>query len=506
LALSPDGTRLAFLGWDGERTMLYARPLSEFDREPLAGTEGAYGPFFSPDGEWVAFFAGEELKKVPFDGSSSPLSLGPVSLPYYGLWGPDDWIYFRNNEGVQLARISAAGGDIRVLRSRLYAVTDFLPGNRVMGTTFVGDRTEIGTEPMDAAGFTGLGIRGTWPVLIEGNELAFARGGHLFTVAVDPETTQPTGQPRQIVGGIWSDADRQQVSVSRSGIVAYVPGPRENRTRFVFVDRAGNREVLPFDPQEYGMFQLSPDGSKIVVHRPTSVVEEDLWVFDVDRSTVEQISRVGSNFYPAWTVAADAVLGQSCRSGECVAKLFPVGRSGSPTVIVDANVSPSDATTIEGREVVVAGSQAGLIAVFLDGSDRIDTLVTQPASIWGPSVSPDGRFMAYTSNITQQYEVWVEPFPDTGRRWQASLGGGEEPKWSVDGKELIYRLGQRLYAVDVTVAGDEPRFGEPRVVYEGPFYNVFGLSYDVAPDGRFLVLEPAEETGDLREIRVMKGW
>jgi len=388
----------------------------------------------------------------------------------------------------------------------MYQWSDFLPGGQVIGTYLYSSlQFEIGIQTIDKADFKGFDLVGWGPVLVGGSMLLYGRSGALFAAPFDIETSKPKGVATRIIDGIWDAHLQEQFSAAKTGAIAVVLGPQSYLTRLTWVDRKGKKEALRFAPRRYGAFQLSPDGSRVAVSWPTSVQGEDIWILDVARSTSEQLSSDGMNYNPAWTPAGDAVLTRKCKKDDCTVVSTLVGMSRTSETVIDGSMWFSSITK-DGR-IGLATSGADIYSAELDGGGRVDTLLDSPASEWGPSLSPDDRYFAYTSDATQKFEIWVEPFPQTGRRWQASVGGGEEPIWSADGTELFYRYGNTLSVVKVTTTAGSISFSKPSVVYEGEFVNVRGFSYDVGPDGRFLILESVEQPDDLEHIHILSpGW
>jgi len=322
----------------------------------------------------------------------------------------------------------------------------------------------------------------------------------------DPDLGLPYGERTRLVDRVWTAGRRHQFSVSDAGDIAFARGPYGRITKLVWVDRDGQVEPLPFPPRAYANFRISPDGSKIAVSWKTADDDQRLWILDPDpvRPAFDELSGPGSNKWPAWSPDGGEVVFLACLEKDCALSILKVGASTDPRVVARTGAHPGYITP-DGSAVLVSDRET-ILRIALTEQGSVDTLVSASGTALDPSLSPDGRFFGYTSDVTGRFEVYVEPLPQTGDRWPASVGGGEEIIWSRDGSEIYYRYGRRLFAVEIS--SDTPlTFGEPRVIYEGPFSNMDGTSYDVGPDGRPLILVPAEEPDDLDHIHfISREW
>ena len=507
LALSRDGSELVFVGVDNAGvTRLYHRPLDDLEAKPMNDTEGAYGPSFSPDGRWVAFFADGWLKKVGFDGQAA-LELAPVTLPYSNLWLPDDRIRFTNNEGRNLVAVSAGGGSAEPYSS-FGAGSGLGAQLAAVPTSFSDDGTLVG---IDANGYvvigrpndgepTATGILGAYPHLISNSLLVFGDRGVIYGTRLDPATHQPVGQRFRIADRVWTMPHQFAVSVDQT--LAYISGPRPELTRLVWLDRSGRREALPFPPEVYLSMTVSPDGRRVAASWEESSQTSQIWILDPVRATNQQVTEGGYNRAVIWTTDGQSVVYNRCVNDECSIQRSEARANGDQIDIASRLIRPNSAS--RDGQTVFGAAPAAILALDLT-TGLIDTVVASAGAEWGPAISPDGTLLAYTSDRTRQYEIWVETYPTSGKLWQVSVGGGEEPVWSKDGTELFYRYEDRLYGVKVELNDGVPTFLEPELIYEGHFFNIGGRSYDVAPDGRFLILETAEQSEDYEHIHIVRG-
>ncbi|MCK5572224.1 MAG: PD40 domain-containing protein, partial [Bacteroidetes bacterium] len=290
----------------------------------------------------------------------------------------------------------------------------------------------------------------------------------------------------------------------------YAPGLSETRTELVTLDREGNESPLPFPPDIYGTFQYSPDGGRLAISIERT--SRSVYVLDLIRASRTNLTPGGNNhWYPIWTRDGTWVTFSSEQDG-----IWNVFRKradgwGETEQLTDSDVgqtpyswSPDDERLLineEGREF-----GGDLVLVSPEDITAREVFERTDDSEWGPAFSPDGRWIAYTSDEEGQYEVYVKPYPQTGQRWRISTEGGEEPVWSPTRNELYYRFGREWMLVEYSASPDFTP-GAPRVFFEGDYVNVVGRSYDVSPDGeRFLLLKRYGKTEKLTRLNVMTNW
>ena len=519
VALSSDGTRLVF----SANEQLYLRALDETEATPVRGTEGgARSPFFSPDGEWVGFYAGGELKKVAIRGGA-PVRLCDAQNPYGARWGADDTIVF-GQQGLGILRVSADGGTPEVLVS-------------LDGMAEVGHGPQI-LPGANAVLFT-LGERSNWDdaqivvhsletgdrkVLIEGGRdarylptghLVYVLDGTLLAVPFDVRSLELSGGPVPVpvAEGIMtaSPTGAAQFSVSDTGSLVYVGGGGGTERKLVWVDRLGKQEALTAAPRAYNNARISPDGSRVALDVRDQ--EDDIWIWDFARETLTRLTFAsGRERVPIWTPDGKRVVFSSERDGS--ENLYWKAADG--TGVVERLFESESrhfpyAFTPDGSQLLFLelgeGGRLGLLS--LEGSST--PLLATEFSETNASLSPDGRWLAYESNASGESEIYARPFPniDDGQ-WLISTAGGTRPLWGPDGRELFYlsRDG-KLMTVRVQT---EPSFApeNPEVVLEGHNFALGsspGRAYDISPDGkRFLVIqEPVGETART-ELILVQNW
>ena len=514
LALSPDGTHLAYVVERNGTRQLYLRRMDEFEARALGGTEGAIGPFFSPDGQWIGFLTETRIMKVSIRGGA-PQTLTEAGNVYGAAWGPDDVIVFAEREGQLLSMVSADGGEKKFLIGGPVADPEFLPNGRgILLTGFEMFSNHIMLYDLETGDMQRLTEGGSGPHYAPTGHLVYSGDSGVLAVPFDLATMTATGPAVPVLDDVRREANGfSQLAFSTDGSLVYIPGADMGISTPVWVDRNGAEEPIALPPQRYGSFQLSPDGSKValVIFSPTP----DLWLFDFERATPPNRLTVGGNkTTPVWSPDGQQVaFGMVSSSTEGVnAGVFRQGVNGGTVLPMMPDfaswVSPNawaqeDLLAIEAfRE---SDTRTDIWVASLGGSGEPEPFVRTPAVEWGATFSPDGRFIAYTSDESGQFQIYVKPYPPTEARWTISAAYGEEPVWSAAGDEIFYRRGNEWLSVPVQT---DPEFeaGVPQVILKGPYINVPGISYDVAPDAqRFLLLKQQEQRPATR-IHVVANW
>lgn len=525
LALAPDASHFVYVARRGSTTQLYHRQLDQLSVTPLPGTEGAFNPFYSPDGRWVAFFAGSELKKVSVPGGQV-IALAQVDEPMGGVWSRDGRILVGADQGRRPGWISDVGGmfqPIPVMPEVRWRFPQLLPdGEWVLHTGL--DRgvyltslksgralaiTSVGVVPRDSPDVSKLlYAKNPWYTK-SGHILYFSGGdGILMALPFDAENRRVLGAPVPVLQGVRQESETGggQISIADDGTLLYAPGTNAELSVLMWIDRRGRVDTLPFPRAAYGSFDLSPDGRQILIRTVSASGRAELWVLDVDRgSRMRVVTRGVPAHYPRWWPNGKHLI---------FSEFTPVGSAIAPIV----RQLPTDATrrdtlveaaftlvpSPDGGRVAVADwrGEPGLWVLPVDGrAGEPVQLVSSPAAF--PCFSPDGRWLAYTERgLSEVYVISAEP---PHERHKISLAGGEEALWSPRGDQIIYRNRQQWFGVDVSTRNGF-RAGRPRLLFEGPYLNVPGWSHAISPDGqRHLVLRgPAEETTD--RLIVVTNW
>jgi serine/threonine-protein kinase len=501
LAFSPDGSRIAFLGVDAQRTLrIFLRLLDRVDPVPVPGTESANQPFFSPDGQWIGFHQDGKLRKVAMAGGSAA-TIAEIGNLQGASWGADDRIVY--SSGNRLWRVSAAGGKPELLAEPdsgagvAYRWPDLLPGGRAVVFTRVADQPVLATLSLSDRKITELGQPGMSPRYVDGGFLAFVQSdGTLFGARFDPRRLRLNNAPEPIAEGIrLGPASVGKLAVSKTGAIAYLVGVTAAQREVVILDRAGRGEPLPLRPERYGNPRFSPDGRRIAVAviQPGPALTSDIWTWDIARGTMSRLTFDSSSGFPEWSPDGRRIhftrrLGQG-RTG--MLWVASDGSGISDTLLVRTSFGFGGRLTPDGRHFVFqefegavsggASSNSNVWIAPVDTPEAARPLLQNRFNEGNPAISPDGQWLAYQSNESGASEIYVRRLYGRGGRVQVSTSGGINPRWSRNPLELIYRTrSDSLYAVPVQ-PGPELTLGEPRALF------ALGSSltdYDIHPDGR----------------------
>ena len=524
VAISPDGRQIALVASDGRSKRLFVRELAGLHARPLPGTEGAVGPFFSPDGDWIGFFADGRLKKVATSGGP-PVSLADAALARGAAWGPDGTMLFTSAPGTGLWQVPAAGGEQSPLTAldlagdeRTHRFPSFMPGGRRVHFTI-----RRGTQPTFADAHVALldldnGTHrvvlggGTQPIPLPTGQLLFARGDVIQAVPIDDDG-RPAGDPVAVLDDVMFDPSTgaTQYHVSETGTLVYLEGGAWAARRRIHLRGPGGDRVVIDEPGAYRSPRLAPDGRRVAV-----VVEganDDIWIHDLEAGTARRLTfAAGSNIAPVWSPDGGTLIFASNRQGRY--NLYRKDASGGAASRVTTSTSIQFPGSWHPTGEVVAftevaeGSGSDIRVVAADGTRPAEPFSAQSYNEYGPAFSPDGRWLAYTSDESGQDEIYLQPYPATGEKEQVSVDGGVQPQWSPDGRTLYYRRDSRILAVTIG-AGATPSVSSARPVVEGDFAtgNINPVApYDVHPDGTGLLVAGADQSRPPRAIHVVLDW
>ena len=507
LALTTDGRVLFFVGERNGARAVYRRPVDGYDAEPIPGTEGAEFVFVSPDGMRLGFAAERQLKHMPADGGV-PVAFHEGRVQS-AAWGAGDTVAFVEDRN--LWTIDTNGGQPELIAGgAVYRGQPFfLPGGReVLLSDFSRGmvvRVPLSTgEPEDLA-------RGVAAQFIPTGHLLFRRDKSLWAMPFDSVRGETTSGAVQVLPeAIASSQVLHNYAVSAEGTLVYVPArSTEPVQQLVWVDRDGSEEALALETGSYRIPRLSSDQSRIVFDDccqsrvpPTG----GLWVYDLRAETITRLTfDAMGEFHPLWTP-----------DGERVA-FYTFGRSidlreatggGEVGRVVDGVNPVPQAFSADGESLVYA-DQGDIYVVPVGDSGEPDPLIASPAYEAGGYLSPDGRWIAYASDESGRHEIYVRPFPnvDDGR-WQLSTDGGTEASWALDGRELFFRDGDWMMSVEVDTSTTFAH-GAPQALFEGRYDRHANRNYDVARDGRFLMVKdasPVDRVSERQELALVQNW
>ncbi len=526
VALSPDGRNLVYVARHSSGTQLYLRPLDRLEPAPLAGTEGASGPFFSPDGQWVGFFANGKLKKLSLTGGA-PLAICDAPESRGACWAPDDTILFTPAPSAGLWRVSSSGSSLRAVttpdwsrREITHRWPEVLPGGKaalfVIGTA--------GSASYDNARIALVSLEsGETRVVIEGGacvryaptgHILFTRAAMLLAAPFDSVRLELAGPVVSLVEGAASEnTGAAHWTFSHSGSLLYAPGAARTADRnLLWVSRGGEETELPAPPRMYEEPRLSPDGRRLAVgiRGPSN----DVWICEIARGVLSRLTFEGDNFAPVWTPDAKWITFSSNRDGPSNIFWTPAESAAQLQRLTASECDQvAGSWSPDGRRLAFTQfhpeTGADIWILSLRGDRVPRPFLRTPFNEWGPTFSPDGRWLAYTSDESGRPEVYVQAFPGPGQKRQISPEGGAEPIWSRNRAELFYRNGDSIMAVGFRT---RPSFSvsKPRTLFSGPYLRgsaAYLPGYDVSPDGRrFVMVRKPAQQAETRELRVILDW
>ncbi len=522
VAISPDGSQIAYSGLREGRRVLVVREIRKLDARVLEGTEDALDPLFSPDGREILFRQGTTLQRVSLRGTP-PVKVADVgpSPSIYGLvWLPSGMIYYLIEASHSLFRVPSDGNappieaplpDSLGLLSELNAVPgeDWLLAS-VIRETGSGRVVAISTTSGDVRDINASGVGAR--VTKDGRYILLGKPNGVLTIAAfDRNRLQLVGREVPVLQDIqFTVIGLPTLSVSATGTLVYLTGSERDRT-VVEVTRQGRERLLPLEPSEYKDPRWSPDGTRIAVEIVDGI-SGDIWIHDTRSGTSTRLTNGSQNLYPIWTPDGSRLVFTSRRAGLAGLWTQRVDGGGDAEQIqpgADSALRFPHAITPDGRTLLFRTNTAtngmDIGAIPLDGSGGPTDVLVTPDNEGSPTISPDGRWMAYISDASGVNEVYITPWPDVGRRAQVSSGGGTEPQWNPQGGELFYRTGDALVAAALTERNALLVPTTRDTLFTGSYFQQPRWpEYDVSADGqRFLMLK----RGTAREeLVVITNW
>jgi eukaryotic-like serine/threonine-protein kinase len=519
LALSPDGSKLVYASQTPEdpQVRIYVRSLDQPASVVLGTTENTVQPFFSPDGSWVAFWSNGALRKVSVAGGTV-ITLTAASGGFQGgTWGSRGEIVYASNGA--LVRVSQNGGTADTLlkdSTAQYRWPEFLPdGKTVLVTTAGSGPARIQALSLSSRKLQDLDLPGVNPRYVGRNHLVFATPeGVLQSVAFDPDRVRVLG-PVTLVAtdvrvGLGGTA---KAANSRNGILAWMGGSAARR-ELVFVDREGKMQPAGPPPDLYEGPRFSPDGRRVAVGigdllggRP------DIWALDLVQGTLSRVTFDSSSVYPEWSGDGAWVHYATSRRGD-----YDLWRSRSDGSGVQESlyVAPNDqwegVPTPDGRGLVFRVTDPVTrrdIWWLPTGGGKPVPVMATPFEERGIAISPDGHWLAYSSNETGTDEVYVRPLPGPGGRVQISVAGAREPRWGPGGRELLYRARDSVYSAEISLAGGRVEVGRRRALFKDIFRTGGSgnhAGWDVDPSGKRFVFVYQPGIASERDIHVLLNW
>ena len=523
-ALSPDGRQIVFVASGDGPSRLWLRRLDAIDTKPLAGTEGAIYPFWSPDSRSVGFFAGGSLKRVDI-GGGSPQTL-TAALGRGGTWSPDATIVFGQTAASPLSRIPASGGELvavtKLGKQSSHRFPQFLPGGRQFlfyaqetpetSGVYLGSLDSSKTKFLVASDTAGAYAPTGW--------VLFIRGGTLLAQRLDLGRNELTGDLVTVAdqvsynAGIFAGA----FSVSTSGLVAYRSGS-VGQHQLVWFDRTGKMlGTMGVPDSSLVSPRLSPDGRRAAVGR-TVQGNMDIWLLDGTRTTRFTFDS-SRHLYPLWSPDGNRIVFDSNRKGHRDLYIKGSNGAGSEELLLETEQDKTaNDWSRDGRFLLYSSldpqTSRDLWVLPMEGDRKPFVFVNTRFDERSAQFSPDGHWVAYISNESGRFEVYVRPFSGTpsgvaGGQWQVSTSGGLEPRWRPDGRELYYIApDDKLMAAPIRTSGATFEPGTPAALFQTRIYGGgndpgIGIEYDVTGDGRFLIDTVREDATS--SITLLQNW
>jgi Tol biopolymer transport system component len=526
LTVSPDGRLVTFgaKNTDG-KPVLWIRPLGELVARPVPGTEGASFPFWSPDGRFLAFFAGGKLQKVDLEGAP-PVALCDAPNGRSGSWNRDGVILFSPDTTTPIYRVAASGGAATPATKLAPANSEtthrwatFLPDGRhflyMAGSHGAGVKSESNAVYLGSLGSNDRKLvqQGRSNVAYSAGRLLFLRDRVLLAQPFDPDSGRLSGDPVPIADNVQYDPSyfRGLFAVSENGVLVYSAGAPAAKPRLFQFDRAGKPVGDPIgEPSGYRSLGFAPDGQRFVagIEDPTTG-QPDLWIFDT--RGVRTRFTFGGGDGPLWSYDGSRIAYAKLEKGVGVIYAKPAAGGGQESLLFrgDRPASPDDWSR-DGRYLLVDLAPTGgktktdVWVLPLNGGEKPRPFLETEFDERGASFSPDGKWVTYTSDESGRSELYVVPFPGPGGKWQVSTDGSLGGGWFKDGKEILYgTLDSVVMSVDVKVGPSGPEFGAPKTLFKAP---ANATAFAITPDAeRFLVAYPPGNA-EAAKVALVTNW
>ncbi len=520
--ISPDGSKFAFTTRDPSRKItLWLRPLGSLSSQPLAGTDDAAAPFWSPDSRSIAFFAQGKLKKVDI-GGGIPQTICDAPNAGGGTWNKDGVILFGTRGGI--FRVSTAGGEaIPVIRRA--GLPSFLPDGKhfLYGNADAGTRG-ISIGSIDSPDTQRLMDADSAAVYAPSGHVLFVRQGTLLAQQFDSVKMQLIGEPVPVTEELAYDSPARTFSVADNGTLAYRSGTAAQRMQLTWVDRTGKVIAPVGEPGPISGNEVSPNGKQIAIHRHENK-GGDLWLIEAADGKTTRLTFDPSqdNASPVWSPDGKYIAFSSNRGGKSgIYRKLSNGTGAEDLLFESADLKSPISWSADGNFILFAAesskTRVDIWKLPLNGDRKPIPIVQTPFAETHPQISPDGKWIAYFSNETGRDEVYVQSFPPGAGKWQISGNGGVLPRWRRDGGELFYMdalTGGRLFSVTVKATGSTLEFSSPRALFDhGYVQNNFGHRgfweiISLSADGRFLIPRPESDLnlgGTKAPVTIVLNW
>ena len=529
-ALSPDGRRIVFVVAHGADTQLVLRDLSSFDAKLIPGTEGAATPFFSPDGEWLAFMAPGKVKKIPVNGGAAidvtdvPGFIGSGST-IGGTWLPDGTIVFNSGMTAGLFRVPASGGKAEAVKSPEDKKEiawewwpEALPGGDVLFTQRTGEgpgESSIAEVSLKTGNRKTVIEKGEYAHYAPGGRIVYSQNGVLLAVPFDERKMEVTGPADPVLDGVqYRPSSYAQFAIAQDGTLAYIPGAATDlNNTLVTIDRGGREEALKAPPGGFEDMDLSPDG-KLLAMTVIGGQQWNVWIYDLQQGSLNRLTFEGDNRDPMWSADGKRVIYGSTRNGRKGLYWKPVTGTGGEEQLLDSprQLFPASVTT-DGKYLIYDlgawEDTAAIYALPLQG-ERTPQVLFKQRSLANGKVSPSGKWIAYESAESGRTEIYVQKFGAGADKWQVSTQGGDHALWSRDGSELYFRSSGPKGAMVMSTRvekNEEFTFSPPQALFRFGCVEAGAHDYGVMRNGQKIVCikKPDAET-KATHVNVVLNW
>ncbi len=511
IAISPDGSQMVNVGSDKAGPKLFRRPIDNIEQVAIEGTDGARQPFFSPDGKWIGFVARHKLMKVAMSGGQ-PIIIASASESRGAEWAEDDSIYFCPFYYGGIERVSAAGGPSKPVTTvdrahgeRSHRWPHLLPGGKVLlysvGRGGSWDDATVVAQRLDTGERKTLIEGGSDARYLPTGHLVYLRGTSLYAVPFDPKKLAVSGQPIEVAHGVANNtAGAGEFAFTPAGMLVYYSAgivADEGGTLSV-INARGDRLPAALPPFSMSTPRFSPDGTKIVGMRGNAV-----WTCDLVRGTTTRITTGARTISPVWSMDGSRVYYSSEHNGPWNPFWQDADGGGAQHAIVKTEESVMvNGVSPDGRELIAMSNRKETgpdIDIMTVADGRLRPLARTEATEQGATYSPDGKWVAYESDESGRPEVYVRPASGAAGRWQISVDGGTNPRWKKPA-EIVYQNETKLMTAAVRT---ETSFSvaAPQLLLERSLSD-----YDIASDGRILIVEPPPTESGRGQINVVLNW
>jgi serine/threonine-protein kinase len=505
--ITPDGKNIIFPSRQQGIEPLFIRPLDKFEARPLEGTDGGKFPFLSPDGKWLGFTSRTKgIKKIPIEGGVALTICDTCEMTLGGSWSENDTIVFADNTG--LYKVSADGGTPEKLTTinkendeRSHNTPQILPdGKNVLFTIDTNDKSKpaiVSLEKKEIRYLKDIGEAWKAKYLPTGH-LIFARDKQLMAMAFDLQTLEITGQPIPIIGDIYSFSPNFQIT--DNGTLVYLPVIKMTDNFLTLIDRNGEGKPAIDKKGDFSSPRISPDGKRIAAK-----LDDDIWVYEIESGRGIRITSEGKSVIPLWSLDGRSIIYSTENESSWAVYKKNADGTGEAEMLTSGD-KQYHAYSIHPTENLLAlttfTSTGNTDIVTINLADKVQkAIIASPFKEDTPRFSPDGKWIAFHSMETGKSQIYVQPWGEEGTRVPLTKDGGMFPVWTKNGKEIIYRRGNKFFSSEIQTAPEFKVISE-RMLFEGNYLT----SYDVSPDGEKFLMVKNEHGIFPKHLNVVVNW